>query len=229
MYMPFFDPTMLLLIPVFIFALWAQAKVKSAFNKWSRVPTSQGITGAAMAKMILEKYGLYKIPVKETEGELTDNYNPVNKTLNLSESVYSSDSVAAVGIAAHEAGHAIQHNKGYFPLAVRNAIYPVANIGSTLAFPLFFIGLIFGYNKFLMDLGIWLFIGFTAFTVITLPVEFDASRRAVVLLKNSGYFTTEEIAGVKEVLNAAALTYVAAVLSALVNLIRLLLIRGSDD
>ncbi len=228
MYMPFLDPSLLLLIPVFIFALWAQTKVKSSFNKWAKVQTSRGISGADMAKLILQNHGI-NIPIKETPGELTDNYNPIKKSLNLSKDVYSSTSVAAVGIAAHEAGHAIQHNKGYSPLAIRNAIFPVANLGSTLAFPLFFLGLIFGYNKFLMDLGIWLFIGFTAFTVVTLPVEFDASRRAVILLKNSGYFNTQEIKGVKEVLNAAALTYVAAVLSALVNLIRLLLIRGSDD
>ncbi len=229
MFFPLWDPTFILLIPAFIFAIWAQAKVKSAFNKWSKVSTTSGITAAEMAKLILNSYGLSTIPVKEVPGELTDNYNPIKKELNLSETVFSSDSVAAVGVAAHEAGHAIQHNKGYLPLFVRNAIYPVANLGSMLAFPLFFLGLILGYNKFLIDLGIWLFIGFVAFTLITLPVEFDASKRAIKILTNSGYLNSMEIKGVKEVLTAAALTYVAAALSALINLLRLLILRNEAE
>ena len=156
-------------------------------------------------------------------------YGSLKKTLNLSESVYNSNSVAAAGIAAHETGHAIQHNVGYFPLVLRNSIYPIASLGSNLAFPLFFFGLILGYNKLLMDIGIWLFLGFVAFTIVTLPVEFNASKRAITILETSGYFTSMEMKGVKEVLTDAALTYVAAALSALVNLSRLLILRGDRD
>lgn len=225
MFSLYFDWTMILLIPGILFALWAQNKVKSTFAKWSRVMTSKNITGLEIAKMILNSKGLNKIPVNLTRGKLSDNYNPINRTLNLSNEVYNSSSVAAAGVAAHEAGHAIQHNRSYAPLLVRNGIFPVARFGSWLAFPLVILGLIFSIPP-LVKIGIWVFAGFVAFTVITLPVEFDASKRAVRLLAGSGYFNEREIIGVKEVLNAAALTYVAAALSAILNLVRLLILSG---
>ncbi len=223
-----FDPTYILLLPAIILTLWAQAKVTSAYRRWSTVRSRSGLTGAEVARAILDSYGLYDIPVQETSGHLTDNYNPIKKTLNLSESVYGSDSIAAIGVAAHEAGHAIQHSHNYFPLKLRNGIFPVANFGSWLAFPLFFMGLIFG-SRTLIDIGIWLFTGFVAFTIITLPVEFNASKRAIAILENSGYLTSYEIKGAKEVLNAAALTYVAAAATAVMNLLRLLLLRNMTE
>lgn len=225
----FFDPTYILILPGLIIALWAQAKVRSAYAKWSRIRTKSGLSGAEIAKIILQGYRLDDIPIREIPGELTDNYDPIKKRLNLSSEVFNSDSVAALGIAAHEAGHAIQHNYGYIPLTVRNGIYPIANFGSMLAFPLFFLGIILGYNKFLIDLAIYLFAGFVAFTLITLPVEFNASKRAVAILTNTGYLTSAELAGVKEVLSAAALTYVASALTALLQLLRLLILRGDRD
>ncbi len=224
MFIPFWDPTFLLLIPAIILAVWAQVKVKKTFAKWSRVATSKKITGMEIARTILDTNGLNRIPIKETPGKLTDNYNPVKKILNLSQSVYDSSSVAAVGVAAHESGHAIQHKNAYFPLAFRNGIYPVANFGSWLAYPLFILGLFMG-SPALLKIGIWLFSGFVVFTVVTLPVEFNASTRAIQILKNSGNFNSSELTGVKEVLNAAALTYVAAALTAILNLLRLLILE----
>ncbi|MBN1898346.1 MAG: zinc metallopeptidase [Spirochaetes bacterium] len=223
----FWDSTFLLIIPAFILALWAQSRVKSAYSKWARVRTRRGITGADMAEKILSGNGI-DVPVKEIAGELTDNYDPIKKSLNLSQGVFGSDSVAAVGIAAHEAGHAIQHSKGYAALKFRNGIFPVARFGSNLGFFLFFIGLIMGYNKLLMDIGIYLFTAFVAFTIITLPVEFNASKRAVAILQSSGYLDTKEITGVKEVLSAAAWTYVASATMAIMQLLRLLILRGRD-
>ncbi len=226
MYLPFgLDSTFLLLIPGIIIAIWAQMKVKSTFSKWSKVATNQGVTGSEVARTILSNHGLDNIPIKPTRGRLTDNYNPVKKTLNLSEPVYGSSSVAAVGVAAHEAGHALQHNKNYTPLFVRNGIFPVARFGSWLAFPLFFIGFFF-HQPSMVKIGIYLFAGFVAFTLITLPVEFNASRRAVGILTNSGNFTKQELVGVKEVLSAASLTYVASALMALLQLLRLLMLSG---
>lgn len=229
MFFPFFDSTFLLIIPGLVLALWAQSKVRNAYNKWSCIRSKSGMTGADIAKLILTGHRLSDIPIREIQGELTDNYDPIKKRLNLSEDVFEGDSVAAAGIAAHEAGHAIQHNVGYIPIKLRNGIYPIASFGSTLAFPLFFIGLIMGYNKFLIDLAIYLFAGFVAFTLITLPVEFDASKRAVAILQTSGYFTREELIGIKEVLSAAALTYVASAATAILQLLRLLILRGSRD
>jgi len=228
MFFPF-DSTYLLILPGIILAFWAQMKVRNAYSKWSNFRTRAALTGKEMAEMILKSYNLTNIPVKPIAGELTDHYNPIKKELALSEGVYENDSVAAIGIAAHEAGHAIQHNYGYFPLQLRNGIYPIANFGSSLAFPLFFLGIIMGWNKFLIDIAIYLFLGFVIFTIVTLPVEFNASKRAVIILNNSGLFTHEEIKGVKEVLSAAALTYVASALTALLQLLRLLLIRNSRE
>jgi len=219
---------MILLLPAIILSIWAQARIKKTFAKFSKVTTSKRLTGAQIARSILDTNGLDKVPVNEIEGNLTDNYNPIKKTLNLSRTVYDSPSIAAVGVAAHEAGHAIQHKKAYFPLAIRNGIYPITRFGSWLAFPLILIGF-FMASPALIKIGIWLFAGFVAFTLVTLPVEFNASRRAVQILTSTGYFSPAELSGVGKVLNAAALTYVAAALTALMNLLRLILLSGNRD
>jgi hypothetical protein len=204
--------------------------VKSAYAKYSRIGAASRITGAQVAKMLLGQGGAGDVTVEEVKGQLTDHYDPRKKALRLSQGVYGSSSLAALGIAAHETGHALQHHERYAPLNIRNVIYPVANIGSTLAFPLFFIGMLSGTGStLLMDIGIFLFMGAVFFTIITLPVEFNASKRAVALLGNQGYLGPQELDGAKKVLRAAALTYVAATASAVFNLLRLLTIRGSRD
>jgi Zn-dependent membrane protease YugP len=224
----FFDPTFFLLIPALILAIYAQYKVKSTFAKFSKVPSASGLTGADAGRKLLNDAGLYNVPVERVPGNLTDNYDPKNKKLNLSQGVFGSKSVAAIGIAAHEVGHAIQDDRAYAPLKLRNNIVPVANLGTTLAFPLFFIGFLFAWPP-LMDIGIIAFTLAVAFTVITLPVEFNASRRAVKTLSSGGYLTADELTQAKSVLNAAALTYVAATAMAVMNLLRLLILRGSRD
>jgi len=221
------DPMIFWVFVVFGFALYAQWKVNSAFNRWSKVYAKRGIKASEVASLILNKAGL-DIPVNSIRGRLTDHYNPINRTLNLSDAVYDSSSVAALGVAAHEAGHAIQHSKSFIPLVLRNGIYPLANLGSMLSYPLFILGIVLGFNKFLINIAIWLFGIATAFTIITLPVEFDASRRAKVILAGEGYLTTEEMKGVDAVLDAAALTYIAAALSAVVNLLRMILLSRRD-
>jgi len=223
--MLFYDPTFLLLIPAIVLAIYANMKVKSAYAEMSRVRSSKGYTGADMARSILNGGGLNDVKVEQIPGELTDHYDPRSKILRLSSGVYSSLSIAATGIVAHEVGHALQDAKAYAPLKIRNNFVPVASFGSGLAFPLFFIGLIFA-NPLLMDLGIIAFSLAVAFHIITLPVEFDASSRAVKLLTQGGYVTEEEVIKVKKVLTAAALTYVAATAMAVLNLLRLLILRG---
>jgi len=226
--MLYYDPTFLLLIPAMILAVYAQYKVSSTYAKYSKVPSSSGLTGQAAGRKLLNNAGLTNIPVTETAGNLTDNYDPRDKTLHLSQAVYGSNSVAAIGVAAHEVGHAIQDSKGYFPLKLRTNIVPMANLGTTLAFPLFLIGLFAGMPA-LMDLGIIAFSIAVVFTVITLPVEFNASNQAIKILGSGGYLTGEELSQAKQVLNAAALTYVAATAMAVLNLIRLLALRNSRD
>lgn len=222
-------PLFWLAVAVFLFALWAQYRVMSAFNRYSRVPSGVGLTGAEVAERILASYGLSSVRVEPVQGMLTDHYDPRSQTLRLSPEVYGSPSVAAVGVAAHEAGHALQHREGYAPLALRNAIVPVAGIGSQLGVWLFVIGLFLGQSGgWLMDLGILLFLGVVAFTLVTLPVEFDASRRAIRVLQALGLVTPRELEGVQAVLGAAALTYVAAAASAIVELLRLLAIRHAS-
>ena len=221
----FFGPSFLLLIPAVIFALWTQAKMKNTYTKYSRVVSTRGLTGADVARLLLDSYNLGNVPVEKIAGNLTDHYDPRKRKLRLSAGVYGSDSLAALGVAAHETGHAIQHQARYLPMDIRQAIFPAASFGSTLAFPLFLIGFLFR-TPFLMDIGILFFIGALLFQVVTLPVEFDASRRALVVLENRNYITPEEKEGVKKVLNAAALTYVAATAMAVMQLIRLLILRG---
>lgn len=219
----------MIILPAFIFAMWAQNRVKSTYQKYSRVHARSGITGAEVARRLLDSAGLNNIPVELGQGHLSDHYDPRAGVIRLSPDVYRSTSLAALGIAAHETGHAMQHSDGYVPLAFRNNIFPVANIGSRAAFPLFIIGLLFAGAglEFLMEVGILLFAFAVLFQVVTLPVELNASNRAVAILEGGGYITQEEVGPTRQVLNAAALTYLAAVAVALSQLIRLLILRNS--
>ncbi|HQE05277.1 MAG: zinc metallopeptidase [Tepidanaerobacteraceae bacterium] len=221
----FWDYTMIILLPAILLALYAQTKVSSTFERYLRVPAKIGLTGAEVAREILRQSGIYDVSVEVQGGKLSDHYDPRHKVLRLSSEVYHGRSLAALGVAAHECGHAIQHDVGYAPLALRNAIVPAAGIGSQMAFPLFFIGLLFRADT-LMMLGIMLFSLAVIFQMITLPVEFNASSRAVAVLENYGFIDRSERRPVRAVLNAAALTYVAATLMAVMQLIRLLVIAG---
>jgi Zn-dependent membrane protease YugP len=220
-----FDPTFVLLIPAIILAIYAQFKVQSTFSQMSQVRSSRGYTGAQIGRKLLDDSGLSSVGIEQIPGNLSDNYDPRDKILHLSESVYNGDSVAAIGVVAHEVGHAVQDSKAYAPLKIRSGLVPAANIGSQLAIPLFFIGLIFSYPM-LMDIGIIAFSLAVAFTIITLPVEFNASRRAITMLSDGMYIEKDEVPLAKKVLDAAALTYVAATAMAVLNLIRLLALRG---
>jgi len=229
MYFGFFSFTdLMLLVPAMLFALYAQFKVKRTFEHFSQVPSAKRITGSQVASMVLRHNNIHDVNIEETSGMLSDHYDPVSKKLRLSSEIFNSTSIAALGVAAHEAGHAIQHKIGYSALKIRHSIFPVANIGSSLAIPLFIIGL-FMNSGFLMDIGIWFFVGAVAFQIITLPVEFDASKRAIYQLETGGYLTREEIPAARKVLNAAALTYIAATAVAVMHLIRLLILRGDRD
>jgi len=224
----FYDPTFLLLIPALLLAFYAQFKVQNTFAKFSKITNSRGYTGAQVAKYILDDRRLTDVKIDSIAGELTDNYDPRDKKLHLSQSVYSGNSVASLGIAAHEVGHALQHAAGYTPLKIRNSIVPVSNFGSGLAFPLFFLGIFMGL-PFLMDIGIILFSLAVVFTVLTLPVEFNASQRAIKILAEGNYLTAKEIPMAKAVLSAAALTYVASATMAVLNLLRLVMLRNQRD
>ncbi|WKY46365.1 zinc metallopeptidase [Eubacteriaceae bacterium ES3] len=232
MYFLPFDMTILILIPAVLFTIFAQHQVSSAYKAYSKVRTKNGLTGTDAARKLLNYNQLGNIQIENISGNLTDHYDPRSKTMRLSQGVASTASVAAVGIAAHETGHAIQDKVGYWPLKFRNFIVPVSGFASNLAWPLFFIGFIFGNSTWgyaLMDFGILLFMLALLFTIITLPVEFDASRRAVKGLVENNLIDQSEEAGVKRVLRAAALTYVAAALTALLTLLRLIILRGSRD
>jgi len=220
-----YDPTFVLLIPAIILAVYAQFKVQSTYAQMSKVRSKNGLTGASAGRKLLDASGLSNVGIEQIAGNLTDNYDPRDKTLHLSEGVYNNDSIAAIGIVAHEVGHAVQDSKAYVPLKLRSGLVPAANIGSQLAIPLFFVGLIFSYPM-LMDIGIIAFSMAVVFTIITLPVEFNASRRAISMLSEGGYIDKDEVPLAKKVLDAAALTYVAAMAMAVLNLIRLLALRG---
>ena len=227
----YFDWTYLVLVlPAIILAMAAQGKVSSTFNKYSRVPSRIGITGAEAARRIMEQNGIYDVSIERVSGNLTDHYDPSKKVLRLSDSVYSSSSIAAVGVAAHETGHAIQHARGYAPLSLRSLMVPLANIGSRLSMPLILLGLIFSFSSRMGDslitLGIVLFGLSVVFTVITLPVEFNASKRAIACLGDSRILYEDEIEGAKKVLSAAAMTYVASTAVALANFLRLIVVFG---
>jgi Zn-dependent membrane protease YugP len=228
----FFDPTMVLVLPALVFAFWAQWKVSSTYQKYSKVPAASGRTGREIAQAIMQRNGVTDVSVEPVGGVLSDHYDPRTKMVRLSEQNYSERSIASIAVAAHEVGHVLQHHEGYVPLQFRTAIAPVAGFGSMLAFPLFFIGLFFripNLSPILMDLGILFFTGAVLFQVVTLPVEFDASRRALVQLSSTGAVMPEEVAQAKKVLDAAALTYVAAAAMAALQLLRLILIRNSRN
>ena len=221
----FYDWTYLLIIPGLILGLWAQFKVKNTYAEYSRIPTRLGRSAASVVDDLLRRNGNHKVRIGHVSGQLTDHYNPGNETLNLSDGVYASNSVAALGIAAHEAGHAMQKHEGYAPLTIRTMIVPAVNICSGLSTPLFFLGLLMSWEP-LLTLGILLFAASTVFALVTLPVEFNASNRAVAMLVDGGYVNGEEERGVRKVLNAAALTYVAAVVTSMLSLLRLVLIAN---
>ena len=222
----FFDSTMILLLPALLLSLWAQFRVKSTFERFSRVQARGGVTGAQVARMLLDRFGLSSVPVNRVAGHLSDHYDPRDRTLSLSDSVYGSSSIAAIGVAAHEVGHAIQHSQAYAPLAFRNSFVPVVSLTSGMAMPLFLIGF-FMRGALLMNLGIFLFLGVIIFHMVTLPVEFDASSRAIRLLGDTGALGPDELTGARSVLNAAAWTYVAAAVMAILQLVRLLALRNS--
>jgi Zn-dependent membrane protease YugP len=219
------DSTWIILIPAMLFAFYAQAKVSSAYRKYSAVGNRQGISGTRAARQILDNNGLSSVPIEIVAGKLTDHYDPRTRIMRLSPEVHNGTSIAAVSIAAHEAGHAIQHATSYAPLKIRNAIAPVVSIASNLAWPLLLIGLATGYLG-LFDLGIVLFASALLFQAITLPVEFDASKRAITQLQALAIIQDEEAGSAKKVLSAAAMTYVAAMAVSLANLLRLLMLRN---
>ena len=226
--MYFYDWTMILMLPGLLLGLWAQWKVKSAFARYSRVPTRAGLPAGEVARRLLAQNGNTGVAIRQIGGELTDHYDPRDNSLSLSQNVYGSSSVAALGVAAHETGHAMQKQEGYPFLKLRTLVAPVVNIGSNLSWPIFLAGLIFSWEP-LMTAGIILFAAVVLFTLITLPVEIDASRRAMAMLSGSGYLTAEEEKGAKSVLTAAALTYVASFVSAMMQLLRLLALSRRRD
>lgn len=221
-----FDPTFVLLIPGLVLAIWAQSKVKSAYAKWSKYRASSGMTGGYVARALLEQNGVRDVVVEETGGNLTDHFDPRKKRVRLSKDVYSGTSVASLAIAAHETGHVLQHNTGYVPVGIRNTLVPVANIGTFAAWPLFIVGLLIG-NYGLAQIGVVVFAGALLFHLVTLPVEYNASSRALSMLTAGGYVKSpEETHAVKDVLGAAALTYVAATAMAALQLLRMVAILG---
>ena len=229
MYYPFFyDWTWMLLIPALLVSLWAQMRVSSTFSKYSKVRSGAGVSAAQMAERMLHGEDIHDVAIERVRGNLTDHYDPKHLVLRLSDSTANSDSVAALGVAAHECGHVLQHRDGYAPLMLRNAVVPVANIGSSLSWPLFLLGFIFSWRPLLLA-GIILFSAAVFFTLITLPVEFNASRRALGVLESEGVLSPgEELDGARRVLSAAALTYVASALSAILQLLRLLVLSNRN-
>lgn len=223
----FFDPTMILVLIGAVLSMWASAKVKSTFEKYSRVRSMTGMTGAEAARRLLNSQGIYDVTVESIPGQLTDHYDPRTKTLRLSEPVYGSTSVSAIGVAAHECGHAIQDHVDYAPLKLRGAFVPVANLGSQLSWPIILIGLLIGgMGSTMVSIGIWMFVLVVLFQLITLPVELNASKRAVVLLDQVGILQGEEVGHTRKVLGAAALTYVAAAAASILQLLRLVILFG---
>ncbi len=220
----FFDYWYIVLVlPMLLLSMVIQIKLRSTYANYSKVSSRRGVTGAQMAEKVLHDNGIYDIRVETIRGELTDHYSPKEGVIRLSEGVYNSTSVAALGIACHEAGHAVQHSVGYAPLKLRNAIVPITNIGSTMSWPLILLGILFQWPS-LVTAGILLFGTVAVFQFITLPVEFNASRRAVLALEQGGVLDEDELAGTKKVLGMAAMTYVAALAVSIANLLRLLLL-----
>lgn len=229
--MPFYyyyDPTYSLVLIGLLFCLVASARVRSTYAKYGRVRSHSGLTGREAAERILRSAGIYDVRIEHVSGNLTDHFDPKNRVLRLSDATYQSASVAAVGVAAHECGHAIQHSRGYAPLKLRSAIVPVANFGSAIAWPLILLGLLFNSRSsdLLIQIGILAFSFAVLFQLVTLPVEFNASRRAVQILGDSGMLLPDELSMTKKVLRAAALTYVAGAASAILQLLRIILLTG---
>src|SRR5262245_21165255 len=232
MFFPFaYDPTYILLLPAMAFAFWAQWKVQSTFAQYSRVRAANGLTGRDMARQIMMRNGVTDVQVEAVEGVLSDHYDPRTRKVRLSSSNFAGDSISSIAVAAHEVGHVLQHQQGYIPLQLRSGMAPVVGIASVAAFPLFLIGLLLGarlpFSGFLMDLGVVFFAVAVLFHLITLPVEFYASKRALPQLTATGAVMPQEVAGAKKVLDAAALTYVAAAAMAALQLVRLLILRDS--
>lgn len=223
-----YDPTMIIIIPAMLLALWAQMHVKSTFNRYLQVGSQRGFSGAEVARGILNANGLHHVPVEQVGGSLSDHYDPRTTTVRLSPEVYAGRSIASLSVAAHEVGHAIQHAEYYMPMTARSAIFPAVNISSQAAVPLAILGLVLGFTP-LIDVGILLFTVVVAFHMVTLPVEFNASSRAIVQLVQGGYIYDEERPLAKKVLGAAAFTYVAAAAVAVMQLLRLLILRGRRD
>ena len=219
----YWDWTMILVIPGLLLGLWAQMRVSSAFRKYSAVHARSGMSAEDVARSMLNQAGCGHVSIRTVSGNLTDHYDPRNNTLRLSDGVYGSSSVAAIGIAAHECGHAMQQHEGYAPLVLRSALVPVVNLGSNLYFPIFLLGLLFSWEP-LIYVGIACFALTLVFSLVTLPVEFNASGRALRVLDQQGYLSSEEMDGARAVLSAAAMTYVAAAISSLLQLVRLLII-----
>ena len=221
----YYDWTILIVLPAFIFSVWAQIRINTTFDKYSKILTRRGITGADAARRVLNENGLYDVKIENIRGNLTDHYDPRSNVIRLSDSVYGSTSAAAVGVACHEAGHAVQHAKGYFPIRVRSAVIPMTRFGSMLAIPLFMIGLILATDT-LMLAGILLYAVVAFFQFVTLPVEFNASKRAMEAIKSCGMLAPDEYTASRKVLTAAAMTYVAALATSLLTLFRLLLLAN---
>ena len=225
----YFDPTYILIVIGVIISLIASAKVKSTFARYRNDRARCGLTGAQVAERLMRANGIYDVSITHVSGDLTDHYNPSNKTLALSDSVYDSTSVAAISVAAHEVGHCIQHDKGYVPLSVRSTLVPIANFGSSVSWLFIIAGLFFGSFYWLVDVGIILFSLAVLFQIVTLPVEFNASSRALAALRSNGILYEDELKKGKKVLSAAALTYVAAAAAAILQLLRLILLFGRRD
>ena len=227
--MPFFyyyDPTYILVLIGAVLSLWASATVKSTYNKYSRIYSYSGLTGAQAAAQILRQAGIYDVRIEHVSGNLTDHYDPKARVLRLSDSVYGSNSVAAIGVAAHECGHAIQDQEDYVPLRFRSAFVPVANLGTQVAFPILLLGVFLGSSHFLIQVGLLCFFFGVLFQLITLPVEFNASGRAVRILRETGMMSDDELSKTKKVLSAAAMTYVAAAAASILSMFRLIILFG---
>ena len=230
----YWDPTYILVVIGAVICMIASARVKGTFNKYSQLRSMSGMNGAQVAQRVLQAAGIYDVQVRHVSGSLTDHYDPRTKTVNLSDPVYNATSVAALGVAAHECGHAIQHAKSYAPLSIRSALVPIANFGSMLAWPVILIGLLFNTRSsgLIIDIGILLFSAAVLFQLVTLPVEFDASRRALVMLRTQGILADDELRYTRRVLKSAALTYVASAAAAILQLLHIILItngRRRDD
>lgn len=228
----YFDPLYFLVIIMFVLALLAQWRVKRTYSKYSRVVSSRGLTAERAVQMVLNHYGVTGVQITRIRGHLTDNFNPSTNIISLSESVYGSTSIAAIGVACHEAGHAVQHAVGYVPIKLRNSVVPACNIGSALGLPIAFVGLFIG-SQTLVNIGLILYGIIALFQLLTLPVELNASRRALAVMRDADILSDDERRGARKVLTAAAMTYVVALATALVNLLRMIVIfggfRGRDD